>query len=655
MVEINMSNTSIVQKAISSFKNGDYKKAKQYYSEAANIYGEDYFLNNIRICDLRILQESEGQKFLINEFKVDNLSLLSNQLVYCLELSYLVPNSDLEFYLEIDFSAIKNTHTSGKVLLLFDFVDGDGTLIENISGVGVSAAFQKHFKYSQIHSIVDRKVRRHVVNIAVPIHAKSVKVYAATLGSKQTESLQAALKGFCFSASNINKLNPLTVIIPKQDSFRKIEKDIVRSISTLNVACILDEFTTECLKHEVNLIIIHQNSWQEELIRNKPDFLLVESCWRGNGSWGTLTKGSGGGKKLAALLAYCKQESIPTVFWNKEDPPHYDKFAPVAKFFDLVITTDINMVEKYKQDFDINAYPLSFAAQPIIHNPKNVSNYIRENKAVFAGSYYGDKPDRCKDFDDVMTEVIKSKLDYAIYDRNYEQNNPKFAFPKQYKPNILGCLLPEDMWKAHKGYKYQINMNTVQNSSTMFARRVYESLASGTPVISNYSKGVEELFGNVVIMPKKGKSIAKQLNEIEANPNLYDEIARTGVRQVMRDHTYSHRIKNICDLLKINVFVSSPEITMVCVAKNEEDIKKAKNIFDLQTARNKKLFIELENFENAHIYLNKSTNIISYAMSFAKEMYENEHLYYGTDKYLKVDLSAKISNEALEDFLYWEK
>lgn len=424
-----------------------------------------------------------------------------------------------------------------------------------------------------------------------------------------------------------------------------------RYTSDLTVACVLDEFTAECLSHEVKLIKVTQEAWQSQIEQNPPDFLLVESCWKGNdGNWGTITKGSGGDKKLSGLLRYCKQQGIPTVFWNKEDPPHYDKFGPIAKLFDLAITTDVNMVPRYKADFDIDVHPLSFGAQPRIHNPEPV--IPRLPKAVFAGSYYGDKPKRCEDFNAVMGQLERAQVPYDIFDRNFQQGIEKFFFPDHYQDSIVGNLPPEEVWKAHKGYKYQVNMNSVQDSATMFARRVYESLASGTPVISNDSVGVRELFGDIVIMPGK-QSIAVQLRALEASPSAYHELARRGVRAVMRGHTYGHRIQALCRLLGMEVEVDLPKATLAVTARSEADIDRAKQLFAAQTAQRKHLFIELENFDTAYQFLNASDDNVTYAMQLAHEFYADERQYYGSDRVLKHDLNAPLAAEALEDFLYW--
>ena len=47
---------------------------------------------------------------------------------------------------------------------------------------------------------------------------------------------------------------------------------------------------------------------------------------------------------LFEILKYCKENKIPTVFWNKEDPVHYNNeyggsFSDTAKNFDYIFTS----------------------------------------------------------------------------------------------------------------------------------------------------------------------------------------------------------------------------------------------------------------------------------------------------------------------------
>ena len=541
-----------------------------------------------------------------------------------------------------------------KAVVLLDFLDVAGNRIKDVSvaGMGVSAAFEQHFRYLNNNCNNVEESLKDVIKVEVPQGIASIRISVAGMSLKDDEQIDIRLKARCYDEQREEKSNLQELLSKPLPNPIVSDPNSKRFTSDLNIACVLDEFTTECLSYEVNLIKVTQEDWQSQMQNNAIDFLLVESCWRGNnGNWGTLTKGSSGGRKLSPLLQYCKKNNIPTVFWNKEDPPHYDKFGAIARLFDIAITTDINMVERYKADFGIDVYPLSFAAQPKIHNPAFIIPKL--GKAVFAGSYYGDKPKRCLDFNHVMSEVEKAGIAYDIFDRNHQRNMEKFTFPERYQDNIVGNLPPEDIWKVHKGYKYQVNMNSVQDSSTMFARRVYESLASGTPIISNDSKGMRELFGDLVIMPNEHLSVSEQLIQLEASPSIYNKIARAGVRSVMREHTYGHRIQQICKLLNIEVEVTVPKASMAITVSSEADITHAKKIFSAQTAIAKQLFIELENFDTAYKYLNQSDNTVSYAMKIGHAFYNDESQYYGSDKVLKYNVNDAIIDTALEDFVYW--
>ncbi|WP_201540844.1 glycosyltransferase [Psychrobacter sp. 1044] len=543
---------------------------------------------------------------------------------------------------------------SRKAVVLLDFLDVTGNKVKDalVAGMGVSAAFEQHFRYLNNNCTDIKDSLKSVVKIKAPEGIASIRISIAGMGLKDDEQIDIRLKARCYDEQREEKSNLQELLSKPLPNPIVSDPNSKRFTSDLNIACVLDEFTTECLSYEVNLIKVTQEDWQSQMKNNVIDFLLVESCWRGNdGNWGTLTKGSSGGRKLSPLLQYCKKNNIPTVFWNKEDPPHYDKFGAIARLFDIAITTDINMVERYKADFGIVVYPLSFAAQPKIHNPAFIIPKL--GKAVFAGSYYGDKPKRCLDFNHVMSEVEKAGIAYDIFDRNHQRDIEKFTFPERYQYNIVGNLPPEDIWKVHKGYKYQVNMNSVQDSSTMFARRVYESLASGTPIISNDSKGMRELFGDLVIMPNEHLSVSEQLIQLEASPSIYNEIARAGVRRVMREHTYGHRIQQICKLLNIEIEVTVPKATLAITVSSEADITYAKKIFSAQTAIAKQLFIELENFDTAYKYLNQSDNTVSYAMKLGHAFYNDENQYYGSDKVLKCNVNDAIIDTALEDFVYW--
>ena len=120
---------------------------------------------------------------------------------------------------------------------------------------------------------------------------------------------------------------------------------------------------------------------------------------------------------ITELVAHCQEKGIPTVFWNKEDPPHFEDFLPTAALFDHVYTTDENLVPEYRQRLGHDRIRvLPFAAQPKLHNPGRVGRVQRDRSVVFGGMYFRDKyPERREQLDVLLPAA--ARLDLDIYSR----------------------------------------------------------------------------------------------------------------------------------------------------------------------------------------------------------------------------------------------
>ena len=74
---------------------------------------------------------------------------------------------------------------------------------------------------------------------------------------------------------------------------------------------------------------------------------MVESAWRGvSDNWRNLLTDvkKKTNEEIEEVINYCKKNDIPTVFWNKEDPINYQHFINSAKLFDIIFTTDENII-----------------------------------------------------------------------------------------------------------------------------------------------------------------------------------------------------------------------------------------------------------------------------------------------------------------------
>ena len=282
----------------------------------------------------------------------------------------------------------------------------------------------------------------------------------------------------------------------------------------LRVAVVLDRFSEAAFKYEFNAIDVPAVGWEAILESELPHLLLVESAYSGSdGSWAGLVARFGEpSTELAELVDWCRRREIPTVFWNKEDPINHDWFTTSAKLFDHVFTVDSNMVDRYRSRLGHDRVGvLQFSAQPVIHHPPNDES-SRNGGVAFAGSYYAVKhPARREQMEMLLDAAAGFGL--HIFDRMHRQDDPRFAWPQRYRPFIVGSLTYPQTLEAYRRYRVFINVNTVVDSPTMCARRVYELLASGTRVISGPSRALGGVPVEIATTEQEARAILSRTDD----------------------------------------------------------------------------------------------------------------------------------------------
>lgn len=312
----------------------------------------------------------------------------------------------------------------------------------------------------------------------------------------------------------------------------------------LVVASILDEFSQAAFSAEADLAPLTMRFWRAELTAAQPDLLLVESAWRGHREswWNTVHRL---GPELQGILHWCRERGVPTAFWNKEDPVHFNTFLTTAGQFDAVFTTDLDCIPRYKSELGHeNVHFLPFAAQPVDANPAEV--FERVDGCAFAGAYYARYPERRADLQELSAELAAHGRRFDIYDRNLGRQADGYSFPEEYREWIVGGALTPDLLDIpYKGYTRNLNLNSVKQSQSMFARRVFELIASNTLVVSNFSRGLRLMFGDLVIATDSGEQMRRRLEAVEAKENGDERLRTMALRKVLREHTYAERLEFI--------------------------------------------------------------------------------------------------------------
>ncbi len=360
----------------------------------------------------------------------------------------------------------------------------------------------------------------------------------------------------------------------------------------LKIACIMDDFTYGSYQPEAQLKQLTPLGWQSELEDFQPELLFIESAWRGKDElWGS--KVGHNASELQQIVRWCRSRGVPTMFWNKEDPVHFETFLTTAKQFDFVFTTDMDCIHRYKAALGHDqVYFLPFACQPSVHNP--IELYERKDAFCFAGAYYARYPERTRDLGNFVAKLPEFRP-VEIYDRNYGKNDPNYQFPAEYQPFIVGTLPFSEIDRAYKGYRYAINLNSIKQSQTMFARRVYELLGCNTVTVSNYSRGVRLMFGDLVITTDSGEEMVRRLQTLAGDEESSGKLRLAALRKVMLEHTYEQRLNYI--VAKVSgtpVDNPLPDVAVLGYARNEEDAQAIITNFRRQTHTSIMLYLVIK-------------------------------------------------------------
>ena len=350
---------------------------------------------------------------------------------------------------------------------------------------------------------------------------------------------------------------------------------------------------------------------------------LCESAWSG-GSWQgrinfDVKSRTENRYVLLDILKYCNGHDITTIFFNKEDPTNFSKFFDTAIKFDHIFTTAEECVQKYKNELGHKSvYNLMFAAQPKLFNPIEIGE--RSEDIVFAGSWYTRFTQRSKEMKEILDNIIDSGFKLKIYDRFNEigEENPSHRFPDKYREFINSPVPHVQISMVYKESRYALNINTVTKSNTMFARRVFELMLCNTLVLSNYSKGIDNLFGDNVVFIGNDKIDLSNSEEKRIN-NLYN---------VLKNHTYYNRFKQILDSINYEYLPVDNTITIYYFVNSQSEIDSVLEHYKCIKYDYKKLALILsDQIHNHHVknihkkYANDEINI--YSLNYLLNQHES--------------------------------
>ncbi|MFJ4167923.1 glycosyltransferase [Paenarthrobacter sp. NPDC089714] len=460
-------------------------------------------------------------------------------------------------------------------LALVEFADsGGGTILPT------ELSISEHGPYKYIDG---RQSNEMSLTLRVPENATEIRV-GTMLWDAAKNQLQISNAFSVEGAGAKSKDKPAAVQQSAMPKPGHVADDVAnpKRAKNLKVALIADEFTYNCFKYEFTPIVFEPHNWRERFESDRPDLFLCESAWSGVDSverpWkGRIYASSNFPREnrteLLEILAWCKREGIPTVFWNKEDPTHFDdkvhNFIDTAIRFDHVFTTDITCVPRYQNEYGHpSVHCLPFATQPRLFNP--VETAPRTEGVSFAGSWYANHKERSAEMSIIFEQILNEGLDLQIFDRFWGSEDELHHFPEEYRHLTEPAIPHAKIADAYKSKTFGLNINTVTSSPTMFARRIFELMSCNTLVVSNYSPGVATFFGDRILFAGDGHADIVDLEDGKAA-----EIRHAALHDVLAHHTYERRFEYILDAIDFDYIKANRLLTLVCPVENEAELKQA--------------------------------------------------------------------------------
>ncbi|WP_433847451.1 glycosyltransferase family protein [Acinetobacter proteolyticus] len=376
------------------------------------------------------------------------------------------------------------------------------------------------------------------------------------------------------------ELKSTTISVPK------LHPDVLNKKFSKGLT-LLDPISELCWQDGFPGFAISRKKFEAQIASTTSDFAFFESAWKANKSQWLYAFNSpnlqhNNAQDLLKVIGLLRAKKLPVIFWNKEDPMHYEMFKPIAKEADYVFTTDSLKVAEYKKDLGhSNVWSLPFAAPIKITNPINRFKLDTET-VCFAGTYYAkNHPDRKKQMDMLLPTLLK--FNGAIYDRASNSTSENYQYPEVYQKVIREGVDFDEMTQLYKKFKVFLNVNTITQSPTMMSRRVYELLASGTPVVSTPSKAITEQFPGIVLTVRNEDEAKIAVEKLLTDSHFWNKQSVLGIREVMANHTYEDRWLDIKAKMQgeNEIKINKPSLRIIAIYHGYQDINFfIKNLID---------------------------------------------------------------------------
>jgi spore maturation protein CgeB len=136
-----------------------------------------------------------------------------------------------------------------------------------------------------------------------------------------------------------------------------------------------------------------------------------------------------------------------------------------------------------------------------------------------------------------------------VFDRNHDRLSRyfEFRFPKGPGLKVHPRVSHRETALLYKAHALSVNVNSVTDSETMCSRRLLEILACGGIMMTNPSPCIDKYFRDYCHVVANREEMRELFARMRFGPNADDrERAAAGAKYVLAEHTWTHRLGELC-------------------------------------------------------------------------------------------------------------
>lgn len=256
----------------------------------------------------------------------------------------------------------------------------------------------------------------------------------------------------------------------------------------------------------------------------------------------------GGHRILPQTVEKIKGQGVKTILWTIDAPVDFDPIIKTASCYDFVFTGGTEAYNLLKPYNLKNLRWLPFGFDPSYAKPVNIDDNkmaTHKNDIVFVGSHY---PNRMR-----ILEAI-SDFDLGVWGPGWEKTPATSPLKKCIKK--AGEVSTEEWRQLFSCCKIVIAIHYQNDKIICFqaSPKVYEALACKAFLLCDDQKDVTTLFvkGKHLDIFKDTQELREKIQHYLSHPDECKGIAEAGYQEVLQKHTYSHRIKEMMQIIKEN-------------------------------------------------------------------------------------------------------